>query len=99
MDVGFAYHRMSDEAMLEGLRGLLEEKGALSIALIDAAPALPCSRSYSSRFGSLLTAYELVGFKPKPRYRKASAAQRKSRDVRKRIAASLGTPPKRPGQL
>jgi DNA invertase Pin-like site-specific DNA recombinase len=55
-------HRFSNDEMLEILRGLLEANGYLSGLIIDEADRAPSSSAYSSRFGSLLRAYELVGF-------------------------------------
>lgn len=57
-------HRFSNEEMLEILRGLLEANGFLSGLIIDELDRGPSSSAYSSRFGSLLRAYELVGFTP-----------------------------------
>ncbi|WP_377946491.1 recombinase family protein [Aureimonas populi] len=57
--------RLSDEEMLEALRNLRRDKGLLSGLIIDEAEGLPSSSAYSSRFGSLLQAYKLVGYTPK----------------------------------
>jgi DNA invertase Pin-like site-specific DNA recombinase len=62
-------HKLSDQEMLEALRCLLQEHGYLSGLIIDEAEHLPSSSAYQSRFGSLLRAYELVGFKPDRDYR------------------------------
>lgn len=61
--------RLSDEQMLSELRGLYECRGLLSGLIIDESDALPSSSAYSSRFGSLLRAYSLVGFRPARDYR------------------------------
>lgn len=63
------YFRLSDDEMLEALRRLRQDKGVLSGLIIDEAEGLPSSSAYSSRFGSLLQAYQLVGFTPKRDYR------------------------------
>ena len=55
--------------MLEGLKEVFEAQGFLSGLVIDEADALPSSSAYRSRFGSLLRAYRLVGFKPDRDYR------------------------------
>lgn len=57
-------HRMSDEELLEKLKGLYEGKGYLSSILINETDAMPSASVYSHRFGSLIRAYELVGFRP-----------------------------------
>lgn len=56
--------RLSDGQMLESLRELYQQKGLLSGIVIDECDGLPSSSAYSSRFGSLLRAYRLVGFTP-----------------------------------
>lgn len=60
--------RLSDEDMLAALQALLERQGALSGMIIDEADATPSSSAYSHRFGSLLRAYHLVGFRPRRDY-------------------------------
>jgi len=50
--------------MLESLRALLASRGYLSGIVIDEADQLPSSSAYQNRFGSLLSAYQLVGFTP-----------------------------------
>jgi hypothetical protein len=61
--------RLSDDDMLEALRSLLESRGYLSGLVIDEAEATPSSSAYQSRFGSLLRAYQLIGFSPDRDYR------------------------------
>ena len=56
--------RYTDEELLDGLRKLCKEKGYLSGVIIDEAEDLPSTNMYERRFGSLLRAYELIGFKP-----------------------------------
>ncbi|WP_298972703.1 recombinase family protein [uncultured Roseobacter sp.] len=67
--IGARSQRMSDEEMLEGLKEALEQHGFLSGFVINEASGLPSSGAYRSRFGSLLRAYSLVGFKPDRDYR------------------------------
>jgi hypothetical protein len=61
--------RMSDGEMLEALRGLFQTQGLLSGLIIDETDGLPSSSSYRSRFGTLLRAYSLVGYRPRRDYR------------------------------
>jgi DNA invertase Pin-like site-specific DNA recombinase len=61
--------RFSDEEMLDGLRQLVQERGFLSGLIIDEAEHLPSSSAYRTRFGSLLRAYQLVGYSPARDYR------------------------------
>jgi DNA invertase Pin-like site-specific DNA recombinase len=60
--------RLTDEEMLVALAGLLKEAGSLSGIIIDEATNCPSSSAFSSRFGSLLRAYELVGYTPERDY-------------------------------
>ena len=62
-------HRLSDDELLAVLRRLLQETGYLSGLLIDESDAAPSSATYRSRFGSLLRAYQLIGFDPGRDYR------------------------------
>jgi DNA invertase Pin-like site-specific DNA recombinase len=61
--------KLSNEEMLEALQRLLQDRGYLSGLIIDEVEGLPSSSAYQSRFGSLLRAYELVGFTPDRDYR------------------------------
>lgn len=56
--------RLTDEEMLERLRGLLAKHSLLSSCLIDSAEGMPASSAYRTRFGSLLRAYQLAGYRP-----------------------------------
>jgi DNA invertase Pin-like site-specific DNA recombinase len=56
--------RYTDAEMLDGLTQLLNEKGSLSGLIIDETEGLPLSSAYRCRFGSLLRAYQLVGYSP-----------------------------------
>jgi DNA invertase Pin-like site-specific DNA recombinase len=62
-------HKLSDEEMLGALQRLMEGRGYLSGLIIDETESVPSSSAYQSRFGSLLRAYELVGFTPERDYR------------------------------
>jgi DNA invertase Pin-like site-specific DNA recombinase len=62
-------HKLSNQGMLEALQRLLQERGYLSGLIIDETEQLPSSSAYQSRFGSLLRAYELVGYTPGRDYR------------------------------
>lgn len=62
--IGARSFRLSDAEMVEALRVVYERKGLLSGIIIDECEGLPSSSAYSSRFGSLLRAYSLVGFSP-----------------------------------
>lgn len=56
--------RLNNAEMLDALRRLLESSGALSGLIIDEQEGLPSSSAYRSRFGSLVRAYALVGYRP-----------------------------------
>ncbi|MCC8939263.1 recombinase family protein [Bradyrhizobium sp. Arg68] len=59
----------SNEELLDLLRGLLEKHGYLSGIIIDELEFGPSSSAYRTRFGSLIRAYELIGFAPERDYR------------------------------
>ncbi|MGB3177577.1 MAG: recombinase family protein [Albidovulum sp.] len=61
--------RYSDDEMLARLNKLFLRHGYISGLVIDESDGLPSSGAYAHRFGSLLRAYELVGFKPDRDYR------------------------------
>jgi DNA invertase Pin-like site-specific DNA recombinase len=62
-------HKLSNEEMIALLQRLLQDRGYLSGLIIDETERLPSSSAYQNRFGSLLRAYELVGFTPDRDYR------------------------------
>jgi len=61
--------RFTDQELLERLRGLLQNRGFLSGLVIDESEGMPSSTVYAHRFGSLVRAYQLVGFTPNRDYR------------------------------
>ncbi len=56
--------KLTDEEMLVGLRQVLKEHGRISGLLIDEHDNLPSSSAFQHRFGSLITAYRLIGYDP-----------------------------------
>jgi len=56
--------RFSDTEMLDKLRGLQQRQGCLSGILIDEEEDMPSSSAYQHRFGSLIRAYQLIGYEP-----------------------------------
>ncbi len=60
--------KFTDEEMLAKLRGLLSQHGHISGILIDETESLPSSTAFSYRFGSLISAYQLIGYDPKIDY-------------------------------
>jgi len=61
--------RISNEQMLVDLSKLLEMRGSLSGAIIDAAPHCGSSSLYKHRFGCLQVAYGLIGYEASLNYR------------------------------
>jgi DNA invertase Pin-like site-specific DNA recombinase len=61
--------RFTDEQLLEQLSSLLSQRGWLSGLVIDEIEDMPSSSTFRHRFGSLLRAYQLVGFSPARDYR------------------------------
>ena len=68
--------RRTDQEAIDRLAALGREKGRLTTAIIDAANDLLSAESYRRRFGSLAAAYELAGYQPEPRYRRAETRAR-----------------------
>ncbi|UTP41667.1 recombinase family protein [Phenylobacterium sp. LH3H17] len=54
---------MTDEDMLDALRRLRKERGYLSTAMIEDAEEVPCVATYQRRFGGLMAAYQLIGYR------------------------------------
>jgi hypothetical protein len=61
--------RLTDDELLDKLKLLHKRQGWLSGIVIDEAEDMPSSSAYSHRFGSLLRAYQLIGFTPDHDYR------------------------------
>ncbi|MBX3582842.1 MAG: recombinase family protein [Rhizobiaceae bacterium] len=59
----------SDDELLDLLRQMLVDAGALSGLIIDEHEEMPSSSVYRRRFGSLVRAYNLVGYSPDRDYR------------------------------
>jgi DNA invertase Pin-like site-specific DNA recombinase len=59
----------SDEELLSLLQAILAEEGSLSGLIIDERDGMPSSSLYRYRFGSLLRAYNLIGYSPDRDYR------------------------------
>jgi DNA invertase Pin-like site-specific DNA recombinase len=58
---------LSTEEMLEALRKLFRERGRLSLRLIGDCKQMPSAHQYEARFGGIMQAYELIGYKVQPR--------------------------------
>ena len=61
--------RYTDAELIERLRRLYENRGFLSGLVINETEGMPSTAVYSHRFGSLLRAYQTVGFSPDRDYR------------------------------
>lgn len=61
--------RYSCEELIERLRNLYRNRGFLSGLIIDETEGMPSSAVYAYRFGSLIRAYQTVGFTPDRDYR------------------------------
>lgn len=57
-------HRFTNEELFERLRTLYRRHGYLSGLIIDEADGMPSSAAYAHRFGSLIRAYQTMGFTP-----------------------------------
>jgi len=61
--------RFTDQELLDQLSALLAQKGWLSGLVIDEVEDMPSSSTFRHRFGSLVRAYQLVGYSPARDYR------------------------------
>jgi DNA invertase Pin-like site-specific DNA recombinase len=64
----------SDADLIRRMKKILERHGMLTHRLVG--------QRYYSRFGSLMKAYELVGYQPRPKVLKRNDTERKMRDLR-----------------
>jgi DNA invertase Pin-like site-specific DNA recombinase len=60
--------KLTDEEMLEKLRILVKQHGRISGIIIDETDDLPSSTAFRHRFGSLVSAYRLIGYDPEIDY-------------------------------
>jgi DNA invertase Pin-like site-specific DNA recombinase len=60
--------RFTDDEMLERLKALWSQHGRISGLLIDEHEEMPSSAGFRHRFGSLVRAYELIGYSPRVDY-------------------------------
>ena len=56
--------KLSNDEMLHKLRDVLNKHGRISGILIDEEEEAPSSAAFRHRFGSLVTAYRLIGYEP-----------------------------------
>lgn len=61
--------RLSDDDLLKMLAELLTRRGMLSGMIIDELDDMPSTATYRYRFGSLVRAYQLIGYEPERDYR------------------------------
>lgn len=61
--------RLSETEMLDRLRALLARQGYLSGLVIDECEDMPSSGAFRHRFGSLVRAYSLIGYRPQRDFR------------------------------
>lgn len=83
---------LSDEKMLHLLKHLLDKKGKLTARLIDKQRGLPSKCCYQHRFGSLIQAYERIGYVPNHNFdyhREIRALQATQRPVVEKILQQL----------
>ncbi len=81
--------RFSDQEMLDRLKALHRTKGWLSGIVIDEQDSMPSSGAYSHRFGSLLRAYQLIGYTPDRDYRYIEINRRLRKLHAKTIEATI----------
>jgi DNA invertase Pin-like site-specific DNA recombinase len=57
-------HRFTNEELIDRLRLLFQNRGFLSGLVINETEGMPSTSIYTHRFGSLIRAYQMVGFTP-----------------------------------
>ena len=62
-------YRWTDDELLEALRNLLRNTGFLSQPIINEARRCPSANVYKRRFGTLIRAYQLIGYSPRSCFR------------------------------
>ncbi len=82
--------KFTDEEMIEKLRGLLIQHGRISGILIDEAENLPSSAAFRHRFGSLVSAYRLIGYDPEIDYKFIEINRRLRNEHSAIVAAVIG---------
>lgn len=61
-------HRYSNTELIDKLRSLYQRHGYLSGLIINETEGMPSAAAYAHRFGSLIRAYQTVGFTPNRDY-------------------------------
>lgn len=61
--------RYSDQELIDRLKKLYQERGLLSGLIINETEGMPSPSVYSHRFGSLIRAYQMVGYTPERDYK------------------------------
>ena len=61
--IGHWPRNRSDAELLDSLKMIIAKEGKISIALIMATPNVPSPQTYRTRFGSIVNAYRLLGYK------------------------------------
>jgi hypothetical protein len=78
----------TDETLLNSLRELLKRRKRLSASEIDRAPGVASPTTFRKRFGSLIRAYELIGYGKPSDYSSCDQRQR-TRALRDQLLARL----------
>ncbi|TGQ04126.1 MULTISPECIES: recombinase family protein [unclassified Mesorhizobium] len=84
----YAHLKVTNEEMLVALKKVLAREGALSSTIINAAPDCPAASQYHYRFGSVLKAYELIGYQPPKNWQFITSRERLA-SVRAQAIADL----------
>lgn len=79
----------SDEQLLEGLRRLWRREGKISQHLINGSTDLPHAATYQHRFGSLRSAYALIGYKEYRNIPEMKKSKRRLRVLRRLLVSQL----------
>jgi DNA invertase Pin-like site-specific DNA recombinase len=79
---------LTNEQMLSALKSFAEKNGTLSVPIINKEWSLPSATAYILRFGSILNAYNLIGYQSRYSYREVGMV-RHCRAVAKQIVEEV----------
>lgn len=82
--------RKSDEQMLAQLKSLWRKKGHLSRNIIQSDKTTFSCTAYARRFGSIMNAYDRIGFDPGPRFHFYGTGEKADEVIRSTAAELIG---------
>ena len=81
--------RRSNQDLLDDLRQAVTSDGKFSASAIQATAGIPSPNSYIKRFGSLVNAYEALGYQVPPGRRTGPVRRQRFRDLKQEVIRKL----------